>query len=404
MTNQNDPPLLLTPGPLTTSTRVKEAMLRDWGSRDKDFIELTHRIRERLVDIAGAGENYTCVPLQGSGTFVVEAAIDTFIPKEAKTLVLINGAYGRRIAKICALHAKEFVAYETGEDEPPSAGKVEALLENDPSITHVVAVHCETTSGILNPIDEIAAAAYRQKRNLIIDAMSSFGALDFNLSALKCAAVVASSNKCLEGAPGVGFAIVEKDLIRASSGNASSLSLDLHDQWRSRLKLDALHVFLPSDEAIETMAEIGVLATVQDHPVLLGHNQRRWWGDERAAAAIPIRRLIDAGLLVGGGTDGPVVPVDPFLSMWWMVTRQTLLGYELGPDQAISAKEALELYTINNARIMGVEDRRGSIEPGKLADLVILSQDIVEVDPDEIRNTRALMTMVGGKVVHRDGI
>jgi predicted amidohydrolase YtcJ len=170
------------------------------------------------------------------------------------------------------------------------------------------------------------------------------------------------------------------------------------------LRWTLMHVFLPSDEAIETMAEIGVLATVQDHPVLLGHNQRRWWGDDRADKAIPIRRLIDSGLLVGGGTDGPVVPVDPFLSMWWMVTRDTLLGYVMGPDQAISAQEALELYTINNARIMGVADRRGSIEAGKLADLVILSQDIVDVEPDQIRNTHALLTMVGGKVVHRDGL
>jgi len=165
-----------------------------------------------------------------------------------------------------------------------------------------------------------------------------------------------------------------------------------------------MHVFLPSDEAIATMKDIGVLATVQDHPVLLGHNKRRWWGDERAAAAIPIRKLIDAGLLVGGGSDGPIVPVDPFLSMWWMVTRQTLSGYALGPDQAISAAEALQLYTINNARIMGVEDDRGSIEPGKLADLTILSQDILEVPPEAIRNTKALLTMVGGKVVYRDGI
>ena len=170
------------------------------------------------------------------------------------------------------------------------------------------------------------------------------------------------------------------------------------------LRWTLMHVFLPTDEAIETMRRIGVLATVQDHPVLLGHNQRRWWGDARAHAAIPIRKLIDSGLLVGGGTDGPVVPVDPFLSMWWMITRGTLLGYKLGEDQAIGAQEALELYTINNARIMGVEDERGSIEPGKLADLAVLSQDILEVDADEIRNTRALLTMVGGKVVHRDGM
>ena len=90
--------------------------------------------------------------------------------------------------------------------------------------------------------------------------------------------------------------------------------------------------------------------------------------------------------------------------MWWMVTRGTLLGYKLGEDQAISAAEALELYTVNNARIMGVEDERGSIEPGKQADLAVLSQDIVEIDADEIRNTRALLTMVGGRVVHRDGM
>jgi hypothetical protein len=165
-----------------------------------------------------------------------------------------------------------------------------------------------------------------------------------------------------------------------------------------------MHVFLPSDAALATMKKIGVLATVQDHPVLLGHNKRRWWGDERAAAAIPIRKLIDAGLMVGGGSDGPVVPVDPFLSMWWMATRRTLKGYALGPEHAITAREALDLYTINNSRILGVDDERGSIEPGKLADLAVLSQDILAVAPDDIRNTTALLTMVGGKVVHRAGM
>ncbi len=129
----------------------------------------------------------------------------------------------------------------------------------------------------------------------------------------------------------------------------------------------------------EKMADLGIAATMQDHPVLLGHNQRRWWGDEHAAYAIPIRKALDAGVLVGGGTDGPVVPVDPFLSMWWMTTRQVLKGYALGKEHAITAKEALTLYTINNARIMGVEKDRGSIETGKLADLAVLSQDILTV-------------------------
>ena len=170
------------------------------------------------------------------------------------------------------------------------------------------------------------------------------------------------------------------------------------------LRWTIMHIFHPGDAAIKKMAEIGILATVQDHPVLLGHNQRRWWGDERAAYAIPIRKLIDAGVLVGGGTDGPVVPVDPFLSMWWMTTRQVLKGYALGREHAITPKEALQLYTINNARIMGVEKERGSIEVGKLADLAVLSQDILAVAPDAIVNTKALMTVVGGKIVHRSGM
>jgi predicted amidohydrolase YtcJ len=170
------------------------------------------------------------------------------------------------------------------------------------------------------------------------------------------------------------------------------------------LRWAIMHIFHPRDAAIAKMAEIGITATVQDHPVLLGHNQRRWWGDERAAYAIPIRKLIDGGVLVGGGTDGPVVPVDPFLSMWWMTTRQVLKGYVLGAEHAITPREALTLYTINNARILGVDAERGSIEPGKLADLVVLSQDILAVPPDKIRDTKAFMTLVGGRVVHRDGI
>jgi predicted amidohydrolase YtcJ len=165
-----------------------------------------------------------------------------------------------------------------------------------------------------------------------------------------------------------------------------------------------MHIFHPSDAAIARMAELGIMATVQDHPVLLGHNQRRWWGDERAAYAIPIRKLIDRGVLAGGGTDGPVVPVDPFLSMWWMTTRQVLKGYALGTEHAITPKEALQLYTINNARILGVEADRGSIEVGKLADLAVVSQDILAVPPDAIRDTKALLTTVGGRIVHRTGM
>jgi predicted amidohydrolase YtcJ len=165
-----------------------------------------------------------------------------------------------------------------------------------------------------------------------------------------------------------------------------------------------VHLFHPTGWVLKEMAEIGIMATMQDHPVLLGHNQRRWWGDERAAFAVPIREAIDAGVVVGGGTDAPIAPVDPFLSMWWMTTRQVLKGYVLGKQHAITQREALALYTINNARIQGVDKDRGSIEDGKLADLVVLSQDITTVAPDAIRDTKALLTMVGGKIVYRNGI
>jgi hypothetical protein len=170
------------------------------------------------------------------------------------------------------------------------------------------------------------------------------------------------------------------------------------------LRWAVMHIFLPSPAALSRMAALGVMATAQNHPVLLGHNQRRWWGDERAAYAIPIRRIIDAGVHVGGGTDAPVVPGDPFQSMWWMTTRGTLAGYRLGPEHAITAREALRLYTASNAVLMGAEAELGSIEPGKHADLVVLSQDLLAVEPERIRETRALMTLLGGRVVHRAGM
>lgn len=161
-----------------------------------------------------------------------------------------------------------------------------------------------------------------------------------------------------------------------------------------------MHVFLPTEQALAQMAQMDVLATAQDHPTLLGANQLRWWGDPRAAYAIPIRSLIDHGILVGGGTDAPVLPANPFLSMWWMVTRDTLTSGTLGPSQAISREEALQLYTRNSAYTQFAEDTQGSIEVGKLADLVVLSDDLLTVPGERIGDVQALMTVLGGEIVH----
>ena len=224
-------PYLLTPGPLTTSARTKQAMLRDWGSRDEAFLRINDHIRRRLVDMAGGRGSHVCVPLQGSGTFIVEAALGTLIGRSDKALALINGAYGKRMARILDTLGRAYVTLETEEDTPPDPADVDGIIAADPTISHVLAVHCETTSGILNPIAEIAAVVAGHQRSLIVDAMSSFGAIQLNLSDIRCDAVVASSNKCLEGVPGCAFAIIAESVLAGCQGNAHSLSLDLYDQW-----------------------------------------------------------------------------------------------------------------------------------------------------------------------------
>ena len=229
-------PWLFTPGPLTTSAETKEAMLRDWGSRDATFIETNRRIRLQLLDLADATDTHACVPVQGSGTFAVEATLGTLIKDTDKTLVLVNGAYGTRIVRILEVLGKSTLSIETAEDTPNDLIQLAQQLEHDPDITHVVAVHCETTSGILNPLSEISNLVSKHGRKLIIDAMSAFGALPLSAREIQFEALIASSNKCLEGVPGLGFAIIETQALEASKGNSPSLCLDLYDQWQNMEK------------------------------------------------------------------------------------------------------------------------------------------------------------------------
>jgi 2-aminoethylphosphonate-pyruvate transaminase len=224
-------PWLLTPGPLTTSATVKQAMLHDWGSRDANFIRINREVREGLLAIAGAAGSHVCVPVQGSGTFAVEAMVGTLVPRDGKLLVLVNGAYGRRIVKICQTIGRAHAVIERAENQPVDPAAVTAALVQDPKISHVAVIHCETTSGILNPLEEIARVVALAGRSLLVDAMSAFGAIPVDARKLPFDALAASSNKCIEGVPGVGFAIVRKSVLEGAKGNAHSLSLDLHDQW-----------------------------------------------------------------------------------------------------------------------------------------------------------------------------
>ena len=224
-------PWLLTPGPLTTSPTVKQAMLHDFGSRDGTFIDINASVRQRLINIIDGADSHVCVPLQGSGTFVVEAMIGTFIPADGKLLVLVNGAYGHRIARICNCIGRDYVIQETAEDVPVDLEQLDRTLAGDGEITHVAVIHCETTSGILNPVKEVADIVTRHGRGLLIDAMSAFGAIPLSTRDVKFDALVASSNKCLEGSPGMGFCLADKAALQDTQGNSPSLCLDLYDQW-----------------------------------------------------------------------------------------------------------------------------------------------------------------------------
>lgn len=227
-----NPYLLLTPGPLSTSPGVRTAMLRDWCTWDDDYNGLVQELRADLVRLATAADGYTAVLMQGSGTFCVESVITSIIPDHGKLLVLANGAYGRRIAQIAQRLRIETAAHDSGETRPPDLDRLEQTLAADPRITHVALVHCETTTGMLNPAAEAGRLVKAHDRTYILDAMSSFGGIPMDIAELGADFMISSANKCIQGVPGFGFVIARKDELERCEGRARSLSLDLYDQWR----------------------------------------------------------------------------------------------------------------------------------------------------------------------------
>ncbi len=255
-------PLLLTPGPLTTAKSTREAMLVDYGSRDPAFVAMVTEMRKRVVALIASEPEYSCVPLQGSGTFAVEAMFGTLVPRDGKVLVLINGAYGQRIAQILKVQGRESVCLDFGESAVPDLPSIERALANDAGITHVAVVYCETTTGILNPVQAIAELVAHHGRKLLIDAMSAFGALPLRAETVPFEAVAASSNKCLEGVPGMGFVIAKTATLRESAGRSASLSLDLHDSWK-RFEKDGQWRFTPPTHVIASFNEALRLHTAE---------------------------------------------------------------------------------------------------------------------------------------------
>ncbi len=276
---------LFTPGPLTTSRSVKQAMLKDLGSRDFAFIQVIQEIRDGLLALAGVAKGeYEAVPMQGSGTFAVEAVLTSVIPRDGKALILINGAYGHRMVKICRTAGVACDALEFPEDARPDVGRVAAVLDADPAITHVAVVHCETTTGIVNPIRELGLMVREKGRIFFVDAMSSFGAIPVDVANCGIDYLVSSSNKCIEGVPGFAFAIARREPFVKTKGLARSLSLDLYAQW----------------EGLESNGQFRF--TPPTHALLAFRQALRELGDEGGVAGRAARYRANCDVLIKGMT------------------------------------------------------------------------------------------------------
>lgn len=269
--DQNSPYLLFTPGPLSTTLTVRQAMLRELSTWDPAYHRICRSIGERLVEHAVASaddrDRYTTVLMQGSGTFVVESVIGSVVPADGTLLVASNGAYGRRMIEIARRLGIAHVELQTPEVERIDPDRLRAAIEADPTITHVAYVHCETTTGIVNDAVALGAAVVETGRELIVDAMSSFAGLRFDMVETQAHYLVSSANKCLQGVPGLGFTIADRQQLERTAGRARSLSLDLHDQWRGsedgagKLRFTSpTHVVLALDQALVELDEEGGVA------------------------------------------------------------------------------------------------------------------------------------------------
>lgn len=279
--------ILYTPGPLTTSLAVKQAMLHDAGSWHWEFNALVTLIRDRVLGLAGLSTavGWECVLLQGSGTFGVEAVLASVVPPKGKVLVLSNGAYGERALLMLQHHGTAHAAYRTPENTPPDPAELARLLAADPAITHVVAIHCETTTGILNPIERLGPVVKQAGRVFIVDAMSSFGAIPIDFATAGIDYLISSANKCIEGVPGFSFVLGRRKDLEATAGWARSLSLDLLGQLRGFDKngqfryTPPTHSLLAFDQALKEHAlEGGVTGRAEryrrNHAALLAGMRR----------------------------------------------------------------------------------------------------------------------------------
>ena len=342
---QEDMPYVLTPGPLTTSRGVKLAMLADWGSRDVEFRKVVLDIRRELLRIAGCDDTYECVIMQGSGTFAIEAALGSLAPqRRKKTLVVANGAYGERAANILEKLGRPFERVSKSDTTQIQPQHFTRVLDADASLTHVWLIHCETTSGIVNPLSDLAREIKSRGRLLMVDAMSSFGALEINMAQDGIDVLVSSSNKCIEGVPGFSYVLLKRELLVACEGQSHSVVLDLFEQWKS-LQASGQFRFTPPTHALVAFHQ--ALQELEQE----GGTQMRLRRYQRNASVL-INGLSELGLvpLLSGNEAGPIIqtfltPSDPNFKFEDFYERLRNRGFAIYPGK-LTQRDSFRIGTI----------------------------------------------------------
>jgi 2-aminoethylphosphonate-pyruvate transaminase len=349
-------PILLTPGPLTTSSDTRSAMLSDWGSWDGAFNDLTASVCRDLLAIVNAQGDHVCVPLQGSGTFSVEAALGTLVAKGSKVLVPDNGSYCKRIVRILGYLGREAVVLPHGEQEPADPARIDAALTADPNITHVAQVHCETGTGILNPLREIAAIVATHRRGLIIDAMSSYGAIPIDAGTLRFDALIAASGKCLEGVPGMGFVVARRTALERSAGNSHSLAMDLFDQWQYMNKTGQWRFTPPTHVIAALRAAISQFQEQGGQPARLA----RYTGN--CAALVSGMRALGLETFLPDALQAPIIvtfhsPPDPAYDFAEFYRRVRERGFILYPGKVT----AVDTFRVGCIGAIGADTMRRAV-------------------------------------------
>ena len=346
---QEDMPFLLTPGPLTTSRGVKMALLADWGSRDIEFRKMVKEIRQELLRIACCDNTYECVIMQGSGTFAIEAALGALTPNKGsrkKTLVVANGAYGERAVKILNHVDRPNERISKTDVTQLAPEHFTARLDEDKTISHVWLIHCETTSGIVNPLSELAQAVKSRGRIFMVDAMSSFGALAVNMVRDGIDVLVSSSNKCVEGIPGFSYVLVKRELLEASQGQSHSVVLDLYEQWKG-LEANGQFRFTPPTHALVAFRQaLRELDEEGGTPARLKRYQRNAEVLLQGMNAIGIKPLLSAN------ESGPIIqtfltPRDPNFKFEEFYEMLRVRGFAIYPGK-LTQRDSFRVGTIGH--------------------------------------------------------